>query len=354
MAPDRASWIEAVEANPHDIALRLVFADWLEEQGDDRCAEFVRLQIECDRNPETEAIGGRLEELIRDFCQELADQLPLDASEVSSIQPDCIIRPEDTDFPDRRSRENVLWSGSGEITQFRLTWAGEFEMELDGDTEPEHLADLACSSVLSQVSSLSIWDYGGAVPYGGVNKVLGRIAYEEGMTAFLQSPHLGVRTIRTAWDESPWLLVEDSALQAVASAANLATLRTIDMYGACRVQQDGLEALACSPHVSRLTQLRIANGSDAETLEHSFAAGLSTFLLSPNASQLTTLEIAFSDPVADALRETPYLRELSLLILGLPGVEDESQMPPRESEPTVITELRQHFGTEVEIRLHPL
>jgi uncharacterized protein (TIGR02996 family) len=44
---DRAALLEAIRANPHDEALRLVYADWLEEYGDEAdrtLARFIRVQ----------------------------------------------------------------------------------------------------------------------------------------------------------------------------------------------------------------------------------------------------------------------------------------------------------------------
>src|SRR5262249_49189412 len=48
-------FLEAILARPDDDAPRLVFADWLEEQGDADRAEFIRVQIERTRLPEWDA-----------------------------------------------------------------------------------------------------------------------------------------------------------------------------------------------------------------------------------------------------------------------------------------------------------
>ena len=41
----RAAFIESICAAPHDDAPRLVFADWLEDQGQADRADFVRCQV---------------------------------------------------------------------------------------------------------------------------------------------------------------------------------------------------------------------------------------------------------------------------------------------------------------------
>lgn len=99
-----AAFIEAVIANPDDDSPRLIYADYLEEQGEYERAEFIRVQVELantpewiehpvikecpDRsgnvrkvewkNPRCEALRRRERELFRrDFAKPLADILQL-------------------------------------------------------------------------------------------------------------------------------------------------------------------------------------------------------------------------------------------------------------------------------------
>ena len=58
--PARA-FLEAILAQPDDDTPRLVYADWLEEQGDSARAEFIRVQIERARLPDWDARQVRLE-----------------------------------------------------------------------------------------------------------------------------------------------------------------------------------------------------------------------------------------------------------------------------------------------------
>jgi uncharacterized protein (TIGR02996 family) len=48
---DRDALLRAICENPDDDAPRLVYADWLDEHGDPRQAEFIRVQIELARGP---------------------------------------------------------------------------------------------------------------------------------------------------------------------------------------------------------------------------------------------------------------------------------------------------------------
>jgi uncharacterized protein (TIGR02996 family) len=64
------AFLRAITANPEDDVLRLVYADWLEEQGDPR-AEFLRLDCalagKAERIMETAATKARWQELRENF-----------------------------------------------------------------------------------------------------------------------------------------------------------------------------------------------------------------------------------------------------------------------------------------------
>src|SRR5262245_2431631 len=45
------AFLDAILDNPEDDAPRLIYADWLDEQGDSARAEFIRLQCALARSP---------------------------------------------------------------------------------------------------------------------------------------------------------------------------------------------------------------------------------------------------------------------------------------------------------------
>src|SRR3954451_8316779 len=51
---EREAFLRAICENPDDDTPRLVFADWLQEHGDEARAEFIRLQIEIAGSPDGE------------------------------------------------------------------------------------------------------------------------------------------------------------------------------------------------------------------------------------------------------------------------------------------------------------
>jgi len=76
---DHDTFLASICANPDDDAPRLIYADWLEEQGDSTRAEFIRLQIEhahltSDSN-RREWIESRLKKLERAFRKQWAEPL---------------------------------------------------------------------------------------------------------------------------------------------------------------------------------------------------------------------------------------------------------------------------------------
>src|SRR5262245_24000733 len=80
---ERQAFLDAIVATPDDDGPRLVFADWLEEQGEGDRAEFIRLQCRLpslgEDDPERPPVEARLAEL-----------LALRTPEWLGPDPDCV------------------------------------------------------------------------------------------------------------------------------------------------------------------------------------------------------------------------------------------------------------------------
>ena len=98
MDPERDAFLSRIAEEPDDDTVRLVFADWLEEQGDEPRARFIRLQVEAAR---LSSGFGRAAELVA--CAAalfrsawLLDELPALAERVerttSGASPMVIVR----------------------------------------------------------------------------------------------------------------------------------------------------------------------------------------------------------------------------------------------------------------------
>src|SRR5438046_1084093 len=75
--PERDAFLRMICENPADDGPRLVFADWLEEQGDTDRSEFIRLQCERARLPPVKAANPhrrRLSERSDKLCKPHRDR----------------------------------------------------------------------------------------------------------------------------------------------------------------------------------------------------------------------------------------------------------------------------------------
>src|SRR5262245_31852846 len=74
------AFLRTILADPDDDAPRLIYADWLDEQGEADRAEFIRLQIRATRmqtdNPDRAEVASHVEELRRAHHMEWVNQLP--------------------------------------------------------------------------------------------------------------------------------------------------------------------------------------------------------------------------------------------------------------------------------------
>ncbi|MGF1583365.1 MAG: TIGR02996 domain-containing protein [Gemmataceae bacterium] len=72
MKPEEQRFLDGILENPTNTALRLIYADWLEEQGDPR-AEFLRVQVqrnECTDKSERRALKHRLQKLRKNIVDD--------------------------------------------------------------------------------------------------------------------------------------------------------------------------------------------------------------------------------------------------------------------------------------------
>lgn len=73
MTTDEDAFLDGIRAQPDDDALRLVYADWLEERGDPR-AELVRVQCELARLDVRRSRRRELERRERELIGEHFDE----------------------------------------------------------------------------------------------------------------------------------------------------------------------------------------------------------------------------------------------------------------------------------------
>jgi uncharacterized protein (TIGR02996 family) len=76
----KADFVAAICASPEDDALRLVYADWLDENGEEARAEFIRLQLQMEglhrREPARRALEERANTLLKEHRETWLRELP--------------------------------------------------------------------------------------------------------------------------------------------------------------------------------------------------------------------------------------------------------------------------------------
>ena len=295
--------LREIRESPEDEALRLVYADWLEDHGEaeraDR-AEFIRLQIELaraplddPRRPELEfRVGGLLED------HEQAWLGPL-AGRVSGWHFRCgFVEAVELEAADLLSYGDVLFAAAP-IRHVRLTdlpWTRFGSRQpRDGPSLPPTVADLAGCPHLARLSTLDL----GAARLTDAN-----------VETLLASPHL---TRLSALDLASYQLTERSAVAlarsplaprlsalslagspvgdagvAALAAAPLERLQALTLQG-CGVGRPGLAALAGAPWLGGLTDLHLGGNDFAE-------ADLLGLLAAPGLGRLTYLNLTGFGP----------------------------------------------------------
>jgi uncharacterized protein (TIGR02996 family) len=227
-SPEETSFLHAVVDDPDDEAIRLIFADWLEERGDPR-GEFIRTQCELAKLPTGDRRRPALLERERDLWQRHGDDwraylpqvlrsAPFERGFVESVflTPAFFLDNAEEIFaaaPVRHLRVQRAWSAHPRATVLALATS-------------RHLARLAGLDLCNQ-------DLG------------------DGEARLLAiSPHMGsLRSLVLRVNG-----IGDAGAAALAGSPLLAGLKNLDLaYN--RVGEGGARCLAASPHMMGLRRL---------------------------------------------------------------------------------------------------
>jgi uncharacterized protein (TIGR02996 family) len=346
---------QAILEDPGDDAVRLVYADWCEEHGQDERAEHIRLQIEQARLPEDEWDDSdevyRRRREIRTRLQELSKRekewlRPLRARRGPLRGRDVYVHFK-RGFPHRVSMPAALFLVRMEEI-FRRAPIGELYLDDIGTAELERLIH---TPGRARVTSLHLSARRGnePVPLGrlGLSEHLGNLeelrfsmrALTPGEASVLaDAPTLaGLKILGVSGQDHASSSMEGDALQRLAGSQHLRGLEAFRLYGA-RLDGDALGALARSPVFARITALTLCGGSLAteglralaraafrERLQglslwgnHLDAAAMRTLASAPPAPALRTLDLQMNrigNEGADVLTRSdswPTLRRLIL------------------------------------------
>jgi uncharacterized protein (TIGR02996 family) len=295
MTHDEA-FLQAIRENPEDDGPRLVYADWLEEQGRPERAELVPVQCELARlepdAPRYPALCSRERELLDRHGKEWSKPLRRYARVFTFRRgfPDHATLPLDTFL---RHADEIfaiapLWHVKLREVKYRTT-----------DRVPE----LADCLALARVSSLDL--------------DTNNLGVGQARTLF-SSPHVARLTALDLTNNS----VGVSGTQALANSPHLSRLTRLHV-GSNKVADNGLRALVESPMLARLRTLGLhGNGLSA--------AGVEALALSPQAAGLEELDLSLNGRAfpgaARFLAGSPYLPRLHTLNLGHNGALTEEDL----------------------------
>ena len=243
-------FLHAIAEDPDDLALRLIFADWLDEQGHSRRANFIRLQCRSaplpGGHPERERMEEEAEALWSGHCEEWLEGLP--------------------------AVEGVIWN-DGE------NFAGGLLEGVALDAKRFRVEDLTA------LFAVADW-----------RRLRTRIATADFnfIGTLLQAPEIANLTFLDLSSNS----LGDEGAAALAASPYLAQHTSLGL-SENSIGDEGAAALAASPHLAQLTRLNLCENSIGDEGALALAA-------SPHLAQLTNLYLwdnSIGDEGAALLRE---------------------------------------------------
>jgi uncharacterized protein (TIGR02996 family) len=326
-------FLDDIVANIDDDTPRLVYADWLEENGQNERAEFIRVQVQRVRLPGWDAAQVRLrlreQELLDQHGESWLAELPaIKGARWEGFRRGIVAVVSFDSFEAMRYSAHacravapveavtVRWPRRKEGKIAIRPIAELRELILTGRPWEDEVARLADSPQLSTLRSLT---------------TLGLSADDLGQ--LVASPHLaGLRALRLQSNG-----LGTAGVRALTEAATLAALEEVDLSGPGYYEQyyedpiikaASMEALAGWPGLARVRSLTLS-GSDVRP------AGLRALLRSPHAGALRELSLRTGrldgESAAEFVEARPDLRlevlDLGKNVLGERGAESLAFAP---------------------------
>jgi uncharacterized protein (TIGR02996 family) len=332
MARESAFLADIIE-HPDDDAPRLIFADWLEENGDPDRAEFIRLQCRLarldDDDPQREALQEREQELLGEHFRAWTARLPAWARKethsyhrgfVSQINANATVflRSAATLFKMAPVEAVTLYDAGDRIKELAACshLDSVTDLTLLGIPDVKQVRALLASPHLGRLRALSLEgislgaagarvlaDWPGLAQLTSLNLAQTDLR-DADLSVLLGSPHLGQLEVLRLWGNE----LRPPAARTLAGCSRLAHLRVLDLK-LNPIGNEGLAALAGSPHLAQLQALDLQGTATVE--------GIEALAASPHLGRLRTLllkECRVDERGARALAggRFPCLRELDL------------------------------------------
>jgi uncharacterized protein (TIGR02996 family) len=328
-----AAFLQAIREHPDDDTHRLVYADWLDENGNPERAEFIRVQTELARldefDPRVPALRLREQalrpgqiEAWRAVLGDLILGLEFDRGVPTTAiltaraflaNADRLLRV----FPSRGVHLRQIYKHSRAVAE--SPYLAQFtSLELANElVSRAAVKRLAASPHVANLRRLVLLntglDWEGARWLGMSPRLDGLQVLQLQGNEHLHDVGVGELTVGNGLGGLASLGLANCQMrtegaQALAAAAKFARLTRLDV--SCNELGDvGVTALAASPHLARLEQLSLARTGLR-------AAGMRALAFAPfNLARLDLSDNRLDDEAVNALASTPAVRPLAVLKL---------------------------------------
>ena len=236
MSAEIRAFLSAIAAAPEDDLPRLVFADWLDENGRPERAEFIRVEVQIARTtpgaPDRGKLFERRDALLKAHKKEWfalfdgkAEEYKSERGFVTAVRTG----------PEQFLAHADMWFGTQPITELGLTnvWSGS-------TTDRKcHAKEIFTSPHLGQLRVLDLHD-------AGVNAA--------GMYWMSQNPAITeLQELNLRWNR-----IANEGARTIATIPALAKLKTLDLRS-CSITDPGGRAIAKSPHLGDLRELMLSH-----------------------------------------------------------------------------------------------
>jgi uncharacterized protein (TIGR02996 family) len=266
MSTKARAFLETILAQPDDDTPRLIFADWLEEEGDSARAEFIRVQVERARLPEWDARQVRLRLRERALLERHGPKWKGELPEIEGVSWEefrrgFVATATFASFEALRENGGACWAAAP-IEAVSVRWprwdeSSEAIAPIPGLRELSITGQLVDRGDAGRLAGLRLLSTFRALNVRNCN--LGG----DGFRRLVASPHLGnLRALRV-----PGNAIGNRAVRALFNAASLTSLEELDLsepgsYGRTRtygryredpvIEATDLAALATWPGMERL------------------------------------------------------------------------------------------------------
>ena len=290
--------LDDIRQHPEDDQPRLVYADWLDEQGDPGCAEFIKTQVVLASAKEVNglALSGERQACLRQREQALLAGHRQEWE--AALREQC---PAIQAVEFRRGLPYHITIPAGDFlthAEHLFALAPIRSVQITGISGIGRLQNLAASAHLASLTTL---DLGG----NGISAA--------GVEALAGSEHLRNLTTLNLWDND----IGDAGVEALAGSEHLRNLTTLSLWYN-GIGEAGARALAGSEHLRNLTSLNLGHNDIGD-------AGVEALAGSEHLRNLTTLSLWYNgigEAGARALAGSEHLRNLTSLNLGHNDIGD--------------------------------